>query len=98
MVLRDWIKMMTPEDIKTFCKNKGITQKRLAEMIGITPSSLCISIRTNKVSPQTYKIVELLIENERLSKELAGYKELKTILKEILKGQDKEILKDMLDA
>lgn len=98
MVLRDYIKMMTPEDIKTFCKNNGITQKRLAEMIGITPNSLSISIKSNKVSPQTYKIIELLIENERLSKELEGYKRLKAILIEILKGQDKEILKDLLDA
>ena len=88
---------MTPEDIKTFCKNRGITQKRLAEIIGITPNSLSFSIKSNKVSPQTYKIIELLIENERLSKELEGYKKLKTILIEILKGQDKEILKDMLD-
>ena len=88
---------MTPEDIKSFCNSRGITQKRLAEMIGITPNSLSISIKSNKVSPQTYKIIELLIENERLSKELEGYKKLKTILIEILKGQDKEILKDILD-
>ena len=75
---------MTAYEIKEYCIKKGISQKELAELMGISSYTLNNATSADKISPQTAKIMELLIKNDQLEKELEKYYKLKEILKDIL--------------
>lgn len=75
---------MTAYEIKEYCIKKGISQKELADMMGISIITLRNSLSSGKISPQTAKIMELSIKNDELEKELEKYYKLKEILKDIL--------------
>ncbi|MGA1846899.1 helix-turn-helix domain-containing protein [Deferribacter abyssi] len=70
--------------VKKVCKELGITQKELAERIGISEQSLRNAVSSGKLSNQTKKAIELFVENVKLKKELEKYKELGKLLKEII--------------
>jgi DNA-binding XRE family transcriptional regulator len=70
--------------VKKTCRELGITQKKLAEKIGITESGLKTAISKNNFSMQIKKNIELLLENQRLQNELKQTEALKSTLKELL--------------
>jgi predicted transcriptional regulator len=59
--------------VKKTCRELGITQKELAEKIGVKPESLNSSLSRGKISNQTKKSIEMLLEIERLSSNLKNY-------------------------
>ncbi|PPB63121.1 helix-turn-helix domain-containing protein [Campylobacter hyointestinalis] len=71
---------MTSEELKAFCKERNLTYKELAELIGMTEPSLRGAISTNKISLQTEKAVELLKEIESLKSELADWHAIKNLM------------------
>lgn len=71
---------MTSEELKAFCKERNLTYKELAELIGMTEPSLSGAISTNKISLQTEKAVELLKEVESLKSELADWHAIKNLM------------------
>ncbi len=72
---------MTSEELKAFCKERNLTYKELAELIGMTEPSLRGAISTNKISLQTEASIKLLKENQKLLDELTEFKELERIIK-----------------
>lgn len=67
-------------EIKEICRDLGITQRELAEKIGMTPEAFNNAISKNKISKQTIKSIELLQENIRLKKELKKLEKIQEIL------------------
>ncbi len=59
--------------VKKSCRELGITQKELAERIGVKPESLNSSLSRGKISNQTKKSIEMLLEIEKLSSDLKNY-------------------------
>ncbi len=55
--------------VKKTCRELGITQKELAERIGVTESGLKTALARNNFSDQMKTSIELLIENNNLRKE-----------------------------
>jgi transcriptional regulator with XRE-family HTH domain len=70
--------------VKKTCRELGITQKELAEKIGITESGLKTALFRNNLSNQIIKNIELLLENYKLKLKLEKTEEFKTNLKEFL--------------
>lgn len=74
---------MTNENIvKKVCKELGITQRELAERIGMSADSLNVAVSNNKISKMTEAAVNLVLEVETLKKELLKYENLKNALKD----------------
>ncbi len=65
--------------VKKVCKELGITQKELAEMLDVQPSAV-----SNWITGQTPKMVqmalELLLENKELKAKLIKIKEIRDII------------------
>jgi DNA-binding XRE family transcriptional regulator len=70
--------------VKKTCRELGITQKELAEKIGVSESGLKTAISRNSLSNQMMKNIELLLENKKLQKELRKAKDFKENLKEFI--------------
>ncbi|EAJ5194302.1 helix-turn-helix domain-containing protein [Campylobacter jejuni] len=75
---------MTAQEIKEFCKNIGITQKELAEKVGMSQEGLNSILSTGKISKTLEASINLLMENEKLRQELKNYENLKNSLKQAL--------------
>lgn len=72
---------MTADELKTFCKELGITQRELAERIGMSADSLNTAVSNNKISKMAENSINLILENESLKNELKKYEILKEALK-----------------
>ena len=70
--------------VKKTCKELGITQKELAEKIGMSESGLKTAITRNSFSSQIKNSIQLLIENHNLKKEVEKSQNFKKNLKEYL--------------
>ena len=68
--------------VKRVCKELGITQRELAERIGMSADSLNVAVSNNKISKMTEAAVNLVLEVESLKKELSKYENLKNALKD----------------
>ena len=68
--------------VKKVCKELNITQRELAEKIGMSADSLNNAVSNNKISQQTQKFLNLILEYEALKKELLKYENLKSALKD----------------
>jgi hypothetical protein len=76
---------MTADELKAFCKEMGLTYKELAELIGMSESSLRSSISRETISEQTTQSINLLKKINELENELKDFTALKDILKNITK-------------
>lgn len=70
--------------IKRVCKELGITQRELAERIGMSADSLNVAVSNNKISKMTEAAVNLVLEVESLKKKLSKYENLKNALKDVV--------------
>ncbi len=70
--------------VKKTCRELGITQKELAERIGVKPESLNSSLSRGNISLQIEKAVDLLLEVESLKIKLNDYSILKTAINNII--------------
>jgi len=68
--------------VKRTCKELGITQKELAERLGVSKPSVDRWASTGEIPESSKKLIKLLLENEKLSSELS---ELKQALKVLYK-------------
>ena len=68
--------------VKRVCKELDITQRELAERIGMSADSLNVAVSNNKISKMTEAAVNLVLEVETLKKELLKYENLKNALKD----------------
>ena len=73
---------MTADELKQFCKERNITQRELAEKIGMSADSLNNAVNQNKISKMAEAAINLLLEVETLKKELSKYENLKSALKD----------------
>lgn len=73
---------MSDENIvKKACRELGITQRELAERIGMSADSLNTAVSNNKISKMAENSINLILENESLKNELKKYEILKEALK-----------------
>ncbi|ERJ27292.1 hypothetical protein UNSWCS_1378 [Campylobacter concisus UNSWCS] len=75
---------MTAEEniVKRVCKELGITQRELADRIGMSADSLNNAVNQNKISKMAETAINLVLEVETLKKELSKYENLKSALKD----------------
>ena len=73
---------MSENIVKKVCGELGITQRELAERIGMSADSLNVAVSNNKISKMTEAAVNLVLEVESLKKELSKYENLKNALKD----------------
>ena len=75
---------MTAEEniVKRVCKELGITQRELADRIGMSADSLNNAVNRNKISKMAETAINLVLEVETLKKELSKYENLKSALKD----------------
>ena len=66
---------MTAEEniVKRVCKELGITQRELADRIGMSADSLNNAVNQNKISKMAETAINLVLEVETLKKELSKY-------------------------
>ncbi len=67
--------------VKKVCRELGITQRELAERIGMSADSLNNAVNQNKISKMAENSINLILENESLKNELKKYEILKEALK-----------------
>ena len=70
--------------VKQVCRELGITQRELAERIGMSADSLRTLSAKGQISTQTEAAINLVLENENLKKELENYKALRTAIKTMI--------------
>lgn len=70
--------------VKRVCKELGITQRELAERIGMSADSLRTLSAKGQISMQTEAAINLVLENENLKRELENYKALRTAIKTMI--------------
>ena len=77
---------MTAEDniVKRVCKELGITQRELAERIGMSADSLNTAVSNGKISKMTEAAVKLVTEVESLKKDLEKYENLRNAIKDAI--------------
>lgn len=68
--------------VKKVCAELGITQRELAEKIGMSADSLNNAVNQNKISKMAETAINLVLEVETLKKELSKYENLKSALKD----------------
>lgn len=73
---------MSENIVKRVCRELNITQRELAERIGMSADSLNNAVSNNKISQQTQKFLNFMLEHEALKKELLKYENLKNALKD----------------
>ncbi len=70
--------------VKKTCRELGITQKELAERIGMKPASLNVLLSKGSISKQVEKALEMQLEIFYLQKQLAELNTLKNSLNNFL--------------
>ncbi|EJF07524.1 Helix-turn-helix protein [Thiovulum sp. ES] len=75
--------------VKKTCRELGITQKELAEKIGVKPESLNSSLSRGKISNQTKKSLEMLSEINNLSRIIESYNFIEDKILDIVKSKKK---------
>ena len=70
--------------VKRVCAELGITQRELAERIGMSADSLRTLSAKGQISTQTEAAINLVLENENLKKKLENYKALRTAIKTMI--------------
>lgn len=70
--------------VKKVCAELGITQRELAERIGMSADSLRTLSAKGQISTQAEAAINLVLENENLKKELENYKALRTAIKTMI--------------
>uniref|UniRef100_UPI003AF9255F helix-turn-helix domain-containing protein n=1 Tax=Campylobacter fetus TaxID=196 RepID=UPI003AF9255F len=75
---------MTSEELKAFCKERNLTYKELAELIGNSEPTIHSAIAKGKLSEPMSKSVEMYKEILNLKEQLKEYNELKKVLKKAL--------------
>ena len=68
--------------VKQTCKELGVTQKELAEMLDVSPASVSDWAKGN-IPKMTEKALELIIENKGLKEKLNIFKQAHQIASEI---------------
>ena len=69
--------------VKKVCKELGITQKELAEMLDIPAGTISRWASTEEI-PKTAKIaLELLLENKKLKEKVEILRQLKQVLEDL---------------
>lgn len=81
----NYSELLNKNIVKKVCVELGITQKELAEKLGIKEQSLRNMTSSNKITEQVEKTINLLIENNELKKQLTDYNILKEVLKNLIK-------------
>lgn len=81
---QDLQEAMDDNIVKHVCKELGITQRELAERIGMSADSLRTLSAKGQISTQTEAAINLVLENENLKKELENYKALRTAIKTMI--------------
>lgn len=77
---------MTADDniVKRVCKELNITQRELAERIGMSEGGLRSALSLGKITPQVEKACEMVLKIYELEKELKNYKILQNALKSMI--------------
>lgn len=70
--------------VKRVCKELDITQRELADRIGMSADSLNNAVNQNKISKMAETAINLVLEVETLKKELLKYENLKSALKDAI--------------
>lgn len=70
--------------IKATCRELGITQKILAEKIGVSIETINKASSSGEVSKQVETAIELLLETEHLKTQLSDYHTLKNAIKKAI--------------
>lgn len=70
--------------VKITTSELGITQRELAERIGMSADSLRTLSAKGQISTQTEAAINLVLENENLKKELENYRALRTAIKTMI--------------
>lgn len=74
--------MLEENIVKKACKELGLTQKELAEVLGVSKPSVERWAQSGDIPEQAHKQIDLLLENIIIKQEL---EELKTAMKTIVK-------------
>lgn len=75
---------MTGNDLKQFCKDKNLTYKEFADLVGYTEAGIKTIVSRNEVSESLEKSVELLKRVYELEAKLKDMENLKITLKNLL--------------
>ncbi|MGH1601719.1 helix-turn-helix domain-containing protein [Campylobacter majalis] len=78
---------MTADELKAFCKERNLTYKELAEIIGNSEATIHSAIAKGELSVPMSKSIQMYQEILALKEQLKDYAELKSVLKKAL--QDK---------
>lgn len=70
--------------VKRTCRELGITQRELAERIGMSEGGLRSALSLGKITPQVEKACEMVLKIYELEKELENYKILQNALKSMI--------------
>lgn len=70
--------------VKRVCKELGITQRELADRIGMSEGGLRSALSLGKITPQVEKACEMVLKIYELEKELENYKILQNALKSMI--------------
>jgi DNA-binding XRE family transcriptional regulator len=82
--LEDFLEEKIEENlVKKTCRELGITQKELAEKIGVKPESLNSSLSRGKISNQVIKSIEMLIEIKILKNKLSDCNKSESTIKNL---------------
>lgn len=81
---QDLQEAMDDNIVKRVCKELGITQRELAERIGMSEGGLRSALSLGKITPQVEKACEMVLKIYELEKELENYKILQNALKSMI--------------
>lgn len=76
---------MTADELKAFCKERNLTYKELAEIIGNSEATIHSAIAKGELSVPMSKSIQMYQEILALKEQLKDYAELKSVLKKTLK-------------
>lgn len=77
---------MTADELKQFCKERNLTYKELAEIIGNSEATIHSAIAKGTLSEPMSKSIQMYQEILKLKNELEDYQDLKRVLQKALKN------------